>query len=263
MFSTLIVSSLLGMSFTVRVPLKTQKTNHGIKVLRPNFSLYLGHQTRFLLSQVRVASTWTSDVQCWWRWRILNLYCLRGHSNKLATLILYYLGCWGRFNSLSPTYLMNNHLYFGNQLHYEDKGRVKGQKKEKRNSLFEQNLRRSNSHKLDFSGLWKSCFLNLDGGKTLDTMQKSLHIFRMHICYSQIQSSYVILGVVKVQRLSQWTWLSGLKHVWLAHTTKDGCSLQWTTPTGKKNRCLLHVVTTFHELQKTLWSIVLFQIIII
>lgn len=41
MFSTLIVLSLLDMSFMVGVPLNTQKANHGIKVLMPEFSLPL------------------------------------------------------------------------------------------------------------------------------------------------------------------------------------------------------------------------------
>ena len=73
-------------------------------------------------------------------------------------------------------------------------------------------------------------------------------------------------------RRLEWIECMFIKHPWWCpkdsgrphyDPTKDGSSLQWATPTGKENCFLLHLVTTFHELQKTLRSIVLFQIRIV
>jgi hypothetical protein len=162
------------MSFTVRVPLKTQKTNHGIKVLRPFFSFNLGHQTRFQLSQLRVASTWTSDVQYWWWWHIywtfivsgcipMNLQVnshtilnVEGLSTHYCQHINWSTTCCLQTNS-------NMKIWKGKK---RTKERKRKRKRKRKNSLFEQNLRRFNNHKPKCRS-WAISenldFLNMDG----------------------------------------------------------------------------------------------------
>ena len=151
----------------------------------------------------------------------------------------YHPWCWGRFNPLSSTSFMICHLCVETNSFYENLGKLI--------SLFQQNLRISNGHKLEVPKLEELVrFLLLsrmslgwgNGWGSL-TKWKSCIDYK-YICENlnpQMWSSYAYFRVVKVhwlnnECLSQWSWRQYDFEIFVAQTTKDCWSLQWTTTLG-------------------------------